>query len=317
MQKQSRFKAPLAPNRVEMPSTDSESAFGNKNSDVRSAARKALLQLLEPLAGFVLDSGLSTFELQSIFRVATVRSVAAKQREFGRRINISGIAASTGIPRGEISRILQNSGDSTVAKGDLRQQSTNRILEVWHQSPRFTNPNGHPAVLKIFGRGATFESLVKSYGRGIPTRAMLDELATAGAIEVLSLQKVRAKASVAVDRGMNSRAIRAFSERATALLSTMLLNMRHPDQSRFIASTTTTRFLPNTLPLLRKKVSSKGADFLADIQDDFLGALPVARKGRSQAAGQRVSVTVFYCEQPHRKTKRLPMTMRRNFRRRV
>jgi hypothetical protein len=315
MQKQSRFKAPLAPNRVEMPSKDSDPAFGHKGTDVRSAARKALLQLLEPLAGFVLDSGLSTFELQSILRVATVRSVAAKQREVGRRVSISGIAASTGIPRGEISRILQNSGDSKVERGDLRQQSTNRILEAWHQSPRFTNPNGQPAILKIYGRGPTFESLVRSYGRGIPTRAILDELTATGAIEVLSVQKVRAKASVAVDRGMNSPAIRAFGDRATALLSTMLLNMRHPDRSQFIASTTATSLLPNALPLLRKKVSSKGADFLAEIQDDFLGAVPVARRGRNHAAVHRVSVTVFYYEQPHKETKRLPMTMRRNFRR--
>jgi hypothetical protein len=317
MQKQSRFKASLAPNRAEMRSKDSETAIGNKGTDVQSAARKALLQLLQPLAGFVLDAGLSTFELQSIFRVATVRSVAAKQREFGRRINISGIAASTGIPRGEISKILQNSSDSKPAKGDLRQQSTNRILEAWHQSPRFTSPSGQPAVLNIYGRGATFESLVRSHGRGIPTRAMLDELTTAGAIEVLSLQKVRAKASVAVDRGINSRAIRAFGERATALLSTMLLNMRHPDRPQFIASTTATSLLPNALPLLRKKVSSKGADFLADIQDDFLVALPVARKGRSEAADQRVSVTVFYYEQAHKETRRLPTALRRNFRRRV
>lgn len=111
MRKQSRFKAPLAPNRVEMPPKDTETEFGDKNTDVRSAARKALFQLLEPLAGFVLDSGLSTSELQSIFRVATVRSVAAKQRGLGRRVNISGIAASTGISRGEISKILQSSGD--------------------------------------------------------------------------------------------------------------------------------------------------------------------------------------------------------------
>jgi hypothetical protein len=317
MQKQSRFKTPLTPNRVEMPPKNSETSFDNKNTDVRSAARKALLQLLEPLAGFVLDSGLSTFDLQSIFRVATVRSVAAKQLEFGRRVNISGIAASTGIPRGEISNILQNSGDSKIAKGDLRQQSTNRILEAWHQSPRFTDPNGQPAVLKIYGRGATFESLVRSYGRGLPTRAMLDELTTAGAIEVLSLQKVRAKASVAVDRGINSRAIVAFGDRATALLSTMLLNMRHPDRSQFIASTTASSFLPNALPLLRKKVSSKGADFLADIQEDFLGVLPVGRRGRNRVPDHRVSVTVFYYEQPHKETKRLPMTVRRNFRRRA
>ena len=315
MQKQPRFKAPLARHRV--PTKDSETALGNKSTDVRSAARKALLQLLEPLAGFVLDSGLSTFEVQSILRVATVRSVAAKQREFGRRLNISGIAASTGIPRGEISKILQDSGDSRVAKGDPRQQSTNRILAVWHQSEKFTNTNGQPAVLKIYGRGATFESLVRNYGRGIPTRAMLDELITAGAIEVLSSQRVRAKASVVVDIGMNSRAISAFGERAAALLSTMLLNMRHPDRSQFIATTAAVNLLPTALPLLRKKVSSKGADFLADVQDDLLGASTVSRKGRSQAVDQRVSVTVFYYEQPKEETKRLPMTMRRNLSRRV
>jgi hypothetical protein len=317
MQKQSRFKAPLAPNRVEMPPKHSETTFGNKSTDVRVAARKALLQLLEPVAGFVLDSGLSTSELQSIFRVAAVKSAAAKQREFGRRLNISGIAASTGIPRGEISRILRSADEYKISGGDLRQQSTNRILEAWHQNPRFTNPNGQPAVLKIYGRGPTFESLVRSHGRGIPTRAMLDELTTMGAIEVLPLQKVRAKASVAVDRGTNSRAIRAFGDSATALLSTMLLNMRYPDRPQFIASTHATIFLPSALPLLRKKISSKGADFLADIQDDFLGAFPVARRGRNQAADQRVSVTVFYYEQPQKETKRLPMTMRRNLRRRV
>jgi hypothetical protein len=54
---------------------------------------------------------------------------------------------------------------------------------------------------------------------------------------------------------------------------------------------------------------------LAEIQDDFLGAVPVARRGRNHAAVHRVSVTVFYYEQPHKETKRLPMTMRRNFRR--
>jgi hypothetical protein len=317
MQKQSRIKAPLAQKLVEAPSKDSEPAFGNKGTNVRSAARKALLQLLEPLAGFVLDSGLSTFELQSILRVATVRSVAAKQREFGRRLSISGIAASTGIPRGEISRILHNADDARVERWGLRQQSTNRILEAWHQSPRFADPNGRPAILKIYGRGATFESLVRSYGRGIPTRAMLDELTTTGAVEVLSVQRVRANESVAVNRGMNSPAIRAFGDSATALLSTMLLNMRYPDRSQFVASTAATSFFPNALPLLRKQVSRKGADFLAELQDDFLSALPVARRGRNQAEDQRVSVTVFYYEQPHKETKRLPSTNRRNFRRRA
>jgi len=54
------------------------------------AARKALVQLLEPLVGFVLDCGLSTKSSLDFTR-GGVRSVAAKQLSAERRINISGL----------------------------------------------------------------------------------------------------------------------------------------------------------------------------------------------------------------------------------
>jgi hypothetical protein len=316
--KMSRFKVPLVLNRVELPSEDSERTLSDKGTDIRCVARKALLQLFEPLAGFVLDSGLSAVELQFILRQAIVRGLAAKQIECGRRINISGIAASTGISRAEISRILQNARDPKVPTDDLKQQSTNRILAAWHQSPRFTNPNGHAADLKIYGSGATFESLVKKHGGGIPTRAMLDELARTGAIEVLPFQKVRAKTSVAVDGGISPRAVRAFGNRAAELLSTMLLNMRNPDRARFIASASSTSVFPDALPLIRKMVSKKGADFVAEIQDDLLTGPPALRASRNAPAPQRVSVTVFYHEESRTKvSEKSATTVRRNFRRRV
>src|SRR5580698_9197533 len=88
-----------------VPSDVSQQTTKINRNDVRVIARKALLQLLEPLVGFVLDSGLSTHEWHSILRESAVRTVAAKQMEVARRVNISGIAASTGIPRAEISRI--------------------------------------------------------------------------------------------------------------------------------------------------------------------------------------------------------------------
>ena len=69
---------------------------------------------------------------------------------------------------------------------------------AWHQVPRFTDSKGQPADLKLYGRGASFESLVRRYGRGIPTRAVLDELIRTRTVEMLSSQKIRAKASIAV-----------------------------------------------------------------------------------------------------------------------
>jgi hypothetical protein len=274
------------------------------------------MQLLEPLIGFVLDSGLSTQELHSILREAAVRSVAASQLEGSRRVNISGIAASTGIPRAEISRILKSNVDSSGQGPDRQQQATNRILSVWHQDPRFNTPGGKPADLKMYGRGATFETLVRSHGRGIPTRAMLDELTRAGAVEVLPPRLIRVKTSVAVDRGLNPRAIRSFGERATELLSTMLQNMRNQESPRFIASVSATDISPANMPLVRKEIANKGADFLADINDSLFREAVGEITKQNPSRANRVSVTLF-CHETQRKAKRKngAVKKRRNFRR--
>lgn len=266
--------------------------------------------------GFVLDSGLSTHELHAILREAAVRTVAARQMEATRRVNISGIAASTGIPRAEISRILKSNVVSSRRTTDRQQQATNRILSVWHQDPRFSTPAGQPADLKIYGRGATFEALVSNHGGGIPIRAMLDELIRSGAAEILSPRLIRAKASVAVDRGITSRGIRSFGDRATELLSTMLQNMRNPENPGFVASISGSNVSSANLPLFRRELSSKGANFLANMHDSlFRGDGNSLVKKRATRA-HRVSVTIFYNETERKaKPRKEGLKKRRNFRR--
>jgi hypothetical protein len=299
-----------------VPTNASNRPAQKARNDVQVLAKKALLQLFEPLIGFVLDSGLSTTELHSILREAAVRTVAARQLDISRRVNISGIAASTGIPRGEISRILKSNEDSSRQFADRRQQSTNRILSVWHQDPKFTTPAGKPADLKIYGKGATFEALVRNYGRGIPTRAMLDELTRAGAVEVLSSRLVRVKTLVTVDRGVTPQVIRSFGERATELLSTMLQNMRNPESPQFIASISEATISPAVLPLIRKELTIKGADFLSDIHDFLIRDTTDDTTKRRPSRSSRVSVTIYYHESPHKvKSKRQAVRKRRNLRR--
>ena len=294
-------------------SNASQPAAKNARSDVRLVAKKALLRLFEPLVEFVLDSGLSTLEMHSIFREAAVRTVAARQLELSPRVNISGIAASTGIPRVEISRILKLNAESRRNVVDRLQQSTNRILAVWHQDPKFANPAGKPADLKMYGRGATFDLLVRGHGRGIPTRAMLDELMRTGAAEVLPSRLVRAKAMVAVDCGITAQGIRSFGERATELLSTMLQNMKNPDNPKFVASISGSSIPFAVIPLFRKELANKGADFLADMHDSLVREV-VDGTTKKAPQSKRVSVTIFYHESQG-KRKRVSARKRRNFRR--
>ena len=245
-----------------------------------------------------------------------MRSAAAKQLEVSNRLNISGIAASTGIPRADVSRILKVPADLATKTNDSQQQSTNRILAAWHADPRFTDSNGRPAELSMYGRGPTFETLARKYGRGIPSRAVLDELIRTGAIELLATQKIRAKAPLAVERGMSARVINAFGDRATELLSTMLLNMRQPETPKFVANISDASIFPDSLPLFRKELSAKGADFLADLQES-LSRRPSGRVAKRKNQGlARISVTIFYHESHDGQMEgQTAARKRRNFRR--
>jgi hypothetical protein len=245
-----------------------------------------------------------------------VRSVATQQLERCHRLNISRIAASTGISRAEISRILKSASKATDRSPAQRQQSTNRVLAAWHQNPNFTNPNGHPADLKLYGRGATFEGLVRRYGGGIPTRAMLDELTRTGAIEISASQLVRMKSLVAVERGVTPQVIKAFGDRATELLSTLLQNMRNPQASVFVANVSEARICRDAMPLIRKELATRGANFLADIGDLLMRDPASNPPSRMASQATNVSVTVFlYESRENAKSGAQPLNKRRNFRR--
>jgi hypothetical protein len=211
-------------------------------------------------------------------------------------VNISGIAAITGIPRADISRILKASSGPDEPDGDSQQQSTNRILTAWHENPKFTGPDGQPADLHMYGRGVTFETLARRYGRGIPTRAVLDELIRSGAVEIIDAQKIRAKATIAVERGMSARVVKAFGDRASELLSTMLLNMRRPETPRFIANVSDAAIATTSLPLFQKELSTRAADFLADVEDGLKRKSTTKSSKLRSKGSARVSVTIFYHE---------------------
>jgi hypothetical protein len=238
--------------------------------------------------------------------------------ETSRRVNISGISASTGISRAEISRILKSGPKSTEESSDRHQQSTNKILSAWQQDPKFTTPNGQPADLKIYGRGPTFESLVKLHGKGIPTRAMLDELTRTRAIELRSAQVIRLKTAVAVERGLTPQIVKAFGDRVTELMSTLLQNMRDPEKSAFIASVADAKVSINELPLFRREISSRGAEFLTEIQDMLARGPIKAHSAHSAKRAPSISVTIFYHEEPSKADpKKSVICRRRNFRRKA
>jgi hypothetical protein len=199
-----------------------------KAVSIQEAARKSLTKLLRPLSAFAFDCGLSIGEVNSILRTGAIQSAAVRQLENSNRVNISGISALTGIPRGEVSRILKCSGSLTTRAIQGRQNITGRILSAWYREPHYLTAGRRPRDLKLFGRGPTFESLVKAHGQGIPIRAILDELQRVGAVRLLaSSQKILPKMPLAINARITHKRIRDL-EAATDSLFLCLLSPTDP-----------------------------------------------------------------------------------------
>jgi hypothetical protein len=279
---------------------------------VRAAATKALASLLQPLAGFVLDSGLSVRELEVLFRTAAVLSVAQRQRASHQRVNISGIAATTGIPRAEISQILRMPERQAQAKLSA-PSPISRILGAWYEEPGYQKPNGKPAELKVFGPAPSFEALVKKHGGGLPARAVLDELTRIGVSEVFGIQRVRTTIPAAVHSAIDPEAIAAVAAKAIHFFSSFP-EVGNSQRFDFLSGISAATIDVSQLPVFRREVAARAADFVSAMRENLTtngGHRAVSAKSGKQV----VNIAVIYKEGLLSSDEKRSNKLRRNLRR--
>jgi len=270
-----------------------------------------MAHLFVPIVDFGLSSGLSAGEMCAALREAAVRNVAARQVSSGQRVNVSGIAASTGITRAEVARLWK----TRFLPPAQKEQCTNRLLRMWHQNPEFNTVEGKPSRLRIYGSGATFESLVKQYGGGVPIRAALDELTRLGAVAVTSSRFVRAIKSTTIDSELTGRFVQQFGERGSALLSGMLNQARdRPIRSDIDSVSRAVRTIGQSA-VFRKELLKKGIRVFHSICDSLSRRMIREDKTSRGAEARRVTVTISYCELSLETDGKKPIIKRKNLRR--
>jgi hypothetical protein len=260
---------------------------------VKEATIVALTRLLEPLLELLFDAGVTVQELNKTARVTAVRIATSRVVKESGRQSKSRVAIMTGLPRSEVTRIL-NSQD-LVRKDGLDQHPARRVLAAWHDDPRFLASNGDTAVLPIFGKKRSFEQLVERHGGGLPVRAMLDELMQLSAVERLADQKVRAKTRVPVSTGLTSRSISAVGERTRELLETLAHNMRLSSRPLFEATAVLENGDIDMVTLVRREIAEQGTNFIN-------GATSILNRAQKKSSPRtiapsktcRLGVTVYY-----------------------
>jgi hypothetical protein len=308
-----RFFNIVIGNFLDKSTSDFDSAPRSKLSKaeaIQEAARKSLTKLFRPLSAFLIDCGLSISEANLILRTAAVQSAAMRQLENGNRVNISGIAAITRIPRGEVSRILNSSGSLTIGAIKGRQNITSKILSAWHRDPNYLTASRRPRNLKIFGVGPTFESLVRKYGQGIPVRAVLDELKHVGAIQLLtSSQKIIPKMSLAINPRITYKKISDLD----ATTDELFLRLPSFSDSAFVEKVSGTKVWSGRVPLIRRKFGANAMALLRELQTEL--ALKKAKHHpEDEQHMARLSVKIVYSEASAELAKH-SLKSRRNFRR--
>jgi Family of unknown function (DUF6502) len=263
------------------------------NDPLKEATITALKRVAEPLVDLMFDTGVTVHEFGQLVRESAVR-VAAKRvsRESGRDSK-SRVAIVTGLPRSEVARILR-SGDASSSKR-VGQHPSRKILAAWYENPRFLAANGDPAVLPIFGKRRSFEQLVAMCSRGIPVRAMLDELTQIDAIERLSDQRVKAKSRIPILTGLTASAIAVIGERTGDLLETLTNNLRRKSNPLFEGTTLVDEVDLDMITLVRREIEEQGANFINSANS--LLNRSRARPSRSSVKTStkcRLGVTVYY-----------------------
>ena len=279
-------------------------------SAVRDAASDALLNALRPLSSIALEAGLSIEDVYQLLRLAAVSQLALRESGKAKPPSISGISAVTGIPRAEVSKLLKRT-EPSIKPNRINERITNSILVAWREDARFTTAEGQPASLIMYGRGRSFERLAKLHGRGIPARALLDELKRTRSISVGPDQIVHHNAGVAIDRGITAEGIRAVGEHVSELVNSLFHNMKNPGVARLISRVSSKKVASEELPLLRREVAKMTEQYLGELQELFSRSSNVFAGSSVQTA---LSVTT-YCSESPTPTMASGESKRKNYRR--
>jgi hypothetical protein len=176
----------------------------------------------------------------------------------------------------------------------LGQHPARNVLAAWFDDPRFLAANGDPAVLPIFGKRRSFEKLVSMHSRGIPVRAMLDELTQIDAVERLEDQRVKVKSRIPILTGRTGSAITVIGERAKDLLDTLMSNLRSTSKPLFEGTALADEADVEMVTLIRREIAEQGANFINSANSLFSRSSVKARRLAKRSTKCRLGVTVYY-----------------------
>jgi hypothetical protein len=266
-------------------------------NNITQALSDAARSVLRPLVRVLLRNGIPYAALADIARNVYVE---VAEKEFGlpgRKQTVSRISTITGLTRKEVARIQSQEAAAPVVPAE-RFNRPARVIGGWVRDERFHDKRGRPADLPMDGERGSFSALVRQFSGDIPPRAIADELARVGAIEILPDGQVRLLTRAYIPRGDQAEKIAILGSDVADLIRTIDHNLTSaPGEAYFQRRVSYDNIPQELLPALTKTLSRKAQSCLESL-DRVLAEADRDRSPRLKGSGRvRAGVGIYYFEE--------------------
>lgn len=195
----------------------------------RTALLESIEELLQPLMRSVLKFGLTHADLVEVVRGLYISAVRDQLVEQSRPVTVARLALMAGVTRSEAENIIENKRRRRLARVENtgRVDRLSLLLTVWHDDSRFSTPYGAPLDLSLSPERSfkTFDELVSAAAIGLDRETVLDELVTAGCVEIHEDKFVRCINRTFIPSGVDVTGISRLGRFVGALNATITHNL--------------------------------------------------------------------------------------------
>lgn len=262
-----------------------------KNS--RDQLLYAFRRVLRPLIRILIRSGVRYDEFLELVRGVYVESAVRDGLGEATKLTRAKISISTGVPRRDVDRYIDNDGALPPAPKTLTA-TLSQILNRWHTDPHFVGPYGIPLELEVRGQKTrSFTELVSVVDANAPVHDVLEELIRLRTVVWSGDTHVRtvSRAFIPVEE-LSPAQLEFFGNALTRLASTLQFNMDSKNvEKRVERSVVSSRGLPKDIvPVFEKHAREKVTELLVEL-DNWLS--PYAVGVQKPGEFERVGLAVF------------------------
>ncbi|HTE42656.1 MAG TPA: DUF6502 family protein [Steroidobacteraceae bacterium] len=258
----------------------------------------AFRRVLRPLMRILVRSGVRYDEFLELIRGVYVETAVRDGLGDGVKPSRAKISISTGVPRRDVDRFIDNDGALPLPPKTLTD-TLSEILNKWHTDPLFVGPYGIPLELEVKSqKSRSFSELVNAVDTHVSASDVLEELVRLRTVVWSGDTHVRtvSRAFIPVEE-MSPAQLEFFGNALTRLANTLQFNMdRQNSSKRLERSVISDRGLPaSVVPIFEKHVRERVSELLIDL-DNWLS--PYSAQVQPGFEFEKVGLAVFQFVDP-------------------